>query len=770
MMKRRHFLQLTTSTFAAIALSHIDVRANRLHRALAQSTGRKLALLVGINQYSGSINPLNGCLNDVRLQYELLVHRYGFDPQDIVIVSDATLNLPAKEIITPPTRQAIIDAFQTHLGQAQPGDAVIFHYSGHGTYIRDPHPITYDSQADYPGEGSFENREGNNGAIVPVDFQDGTAPGEANVIMGSTIFLLCHALKTDNVTLVLDSCYSGGGVRGNLVYRATLDDIDLMPAQIEQDFQQQLIDDLGLTREQLQEMRQTGIAKGVAMTSARATQLAAETNIANFKSGIFTYLLTRYLWQTASSRPLGDVFVDLARITRSEADELGGSQDPIYFARPGTTLDTQPPYLINPTTPAADAVVRSILPDRTLEFWLGGMTPRGLEQTESIFELIDAGGNVIAQVKQTRRDGLRGYGQLVTPDDAEDAENIAVEPGMLMREYIRGIPTDIQLRVGLHESLGEDTALARQILAGFDRVEVVEEVNGETETDYLLGRFDETVQAVVEGQNRGNLADVFTLENGSIGLFANSLDPIPTTFGSQYEEMGQALERLSARLRLLLANRAIKTILNPNASELNVAVEVISMQRGGVGGTRSGSQSGANFQTSQIAQMRVGEEMSLRVTNNENRSLYVAVIATERDGDMFVYHPSHWDAPEIDAELSPEESIVIPKDDDVFYLPIQGPVGSFEVLVIASTEQLRDTLLSLQRLSDRSIRGGQLIPFAEADERSRSVRDSAFGIVADILGDLDRNAPAPYAARPGQYNVDTSTLAAFSVTIEVVEE
>jgi hypothetical protein len=168
--------------------------------------------------------------------------------------------------------------------------------------------------------------------------------------------------------------------------------------------------------------------------------------------------------------------------------------------------------------------------------------------------------------------------------------------------------------------------------------------------------------------------------------------------------------------------------------------------------------------------MQVGEEMSLRVTNREDRSLFVAVIAMERDGNMYLYHPSHWNVAELEAELSPGESVVIPKDDDVFYLPIQGPAGHFEVLVIASTEQLRDTLQSLRRLSDRTLGDrGQLIAFTPEEEQSRDPRGSSLGIVSDILGDLDRNASAAPALREEQYSVNTAQLAALSVVVEVVD-
>ncbi len=62
---RRHFLQFAGSTLATLGISQLNIQrqAESYGKVLAQSTPRKLALLVGINEYS--TQPLRGCVNDL---------------------------------------------------------------------------------------------------------------------------------------------------------------------------------------------------------------------------------------------------------------------------------------------------------------------------------------------------------------------------------------------------------------------------------------------------------------------------------------------------------------------------------------------------------------------------------------------------------------------------------------------------------------------------------------------------------------------------------
>lgn len=172
-IKRRHFLQFAGSSLAAIGLSQLDLirQANSYNQVLAQGTRRKLALLVGVNNYPAGISSLRGCLNDVEMQYELLVNRYGFNCHDIVRITDDT------EL--KPTRENILTVFEEHLiKQAKPGDIVVFHYSGHGSLVLDPDPI--------PEFGA------NNGTLIPYDARTGDA---VNDIMGKTIFFAHVCVK-----------------------------------------------------------------------------------------------------------------------------------------------------------------------------------------------------------------------------------------------------------------------------------------------------------------------------------------------------------------------------------------------------------------------------------------------------------------------------------------------------------------------------------------------------------------------------------------------
>lgn len=299
-IKRRQFIQFAGATLASLGLSHLDIQRQsfRYAKVLAQSTPRKLALLVGINNYASPYK-LQGCITDVNLQRELLINRFNFNPKDIITLTDAQAS-----------RQGILTAFEEHLiKQAKPGDVVVYHFSGHGSRVADPNSNEPDKL---------------NSTFVPFDTKETIVDGKKTVsdIMGHTLFLLMSAVNTDNLTVVLDSCHSGGGKRGNILVRSlpriSATDGSVSPSSVELEYQQQWLDRLKMSPETFKQLRSQGIAKGVVIASAARNQLAADTPFGGFSAGFFTYLMTQYLWQQTGSPPVVSAIANISRRTSIE--------------------------------------------------------------------------------------------------------------------------------------------------------------------------------------------------------------------------------------------------------------------------------------------------------------------------------------------------------------------------------------------------------------------------------------------------------------------
>ncbi len=101
------------------------------------------ALLVGINTYP--TQPLKGCVNDVKDMADFLVENCGFAMDEIRLLTDNRA-----------TKQEIVNRLQWLIQGVQPGDRIVFHYSGHGAQLPTRNP-----------EGEVDNLDE---IICPYDF------------------------------------------------------------------------------------------------------------------------------------------------------------------------------------------------------------------------------------------------------------------------------------------------------------------------------------------------------------------------------------------------------------------------------------------------------------------------------------------------------------------------------------------------------------------------------------------------------------------------
>lgn len=88
----------------------------------------KRALLVGCN-YPGTQCELKGCVNDVDRMRVLLVQRFGFRNDEILQLVDDD---PSSR---QPTGANIRQCLAKLIQGVRPGDAIVFHFSGHGTQV-----------------------------------------------------------------------------------------------------------------------------------------------------------------------------------------------------------------------------------------------------------------------------------------------------------------------------------------------------------------------------------------------------------------------------------------------------------------------------------------------------------------------------------------------------------------------------------------------------------------------------------------------------------
>jgi Caspase domain/Domain of unknown function (DUF4384) len=760
-LKRRHFLQLSGSTLAAIGLSQFDLfrQGNQYARVLAQDTPRKLALLVGINAYPSPVPRLQGSINDVYLQQELLIHRFGFNPSDILILTD--------DNDLKPTRDNIIQAYQSHLiDLARPGDVVVFHFSGHGALVQDPNPIGTESSVPYRY----------NGTLVPQDALPTPTRGNSD-IMGKTLFLLMTSVRTDNLTVVLDSCHSGATTRGNSTVRSAdnLLDRGRVPSEAELELQASLLANLGWTTDEFQKRRQQGIAKGVALGAASRyqeavdasfSQEALDTPFSRFHAGAFTYLLTRYLWQITRTEAVSSTEVNLKRSTQIMAIQHNRVQEPV-FDYASEADKTAPLYFTTPSSAFAEAVITKVT-ENQVEFWLGGTSVQNLEAEDTFYTLVSPSGQVLMQdesnpmlLKKVSRNGLYGYGQLVAGDMA------MIQPGILLREQVLGLPSNPTLKVQVDTALGTQTNEAKMALenvmissTGINRLEVYL-LSDQTETDYIFGRFTAENQAKLANIS-ASLRPETLPPLDTLGLFTPQEIPVANTFGITNESIAGAVARLKSKLTLFLTNKVLRGLASIN-SRLAVEGEIFTPDRPEVSIPIGASTSLSGYEQASFDSQtfKTNELIQIRVDNRERRQeLYLSCLAIYSDGELIVLYPGDWNVPEEAARIERNSSLTIPRQEDGVEFRLNG-TGFIEILTLVSTEPLRNTLKGLQTIArSRGVSRGWL-----------AVSDSEpFNLIRDLLGDVDQLSRSGnnVESSDSQSIIDTGVLSTLSTTIEII--
>ena len=653
-LKRRNFLQQAGWVLAALGISEAgwERLGDRYLQALAQPTARKLALLVGVDQYSGSA--LHGCVTDVELQRELLVYRFGFQPSDILTLTDSQA-----------TRENIETAFVTHLTQqAKPGDAVVFHFSGCGSRLSLGESLTV-----------MQN------SLVPVDdVVPNLGNRVVNDILEETLLLLMRSLKTESAIAILDTSYHYPGINpaGNFQIRTRPRPIVASPS----------VGELGL-RDRLKLPSNQIYAPTTILTAASPTQFATEIQWNGFTAGLFTYALTQTLWWANSPSNLQ---VSFSRAASQVEQITGRAQQPQIHsddlkARSGMFGTS----MLNLSADGAVSVVED--GGKTVQLWLAGLPPEVLECCGgSVFSSVSSEGGRLLLLRRT---GLTAKAQVL---DGKIPGQLTA--GDLVREEIRVLPRNIGLTVALNSDLERiervDATSAFAILAQ------VSAVAGDQRADYRFGRVPETTSSqAAAGYEAG-------LYRGRYGLFSLGETLIPHTEGDGGEAVKLAVQRLTPQLQTLLAMKLLRLTANEGSSRLKVRAMLATLApqaetvagRSPVRGTGDGlsSRYGESEKSGSlgILSVKAGSLIQYRLYNDGDLPVYFMVFRSDSSGLLLVLNSDgETSVPMPMQTIAPGANLSLPQ------ARAMGPEASraivlAETLIIFSESPFDRTLAALQ--------------------------------------------------------------------------
>ena len=176
----------------------------------SHSFAARKALLIGVENYKNlpatlngrRLSNLKGPENDVKLMKKRLISYYGFLEDEIKVLMSNNA-----------TRENIETDFNNWLVKGtKNGDLVVFYFSGHGSTV-----------PDYNGDEDDEKDE----VLLTYDMDPN---GGYNIIVDDELGMWLEKLNGRTAVVMVDSCYSGGVVRG---IGEEIKSLDETPARME---------------------------------------------------------------------------------------------------------------------------------------------------------------------------------------------------------------------------------------------------------------------------------------------------------------------------------------------------------------------------------------------------------------------------------------------------------------------------------------------------------------------------------------------------------
>lgn len=691
---RRNFLKGTGGVFTTLGLSDalIHLLDPGVGTAMAQPSPRKLALLVGINQYQNraKLPDLKGCVMDLFLVRNLLIYRFGFNPADIIMLRNEEA-----------TRDAIEQLFQSHLiDQAQSSDVVFFHFSGFGRYFL--------PQSENMSNGTERQRAQQYG-LIPFDVVAAPVNTEkqvkTNAILQDTLYLLLQSLKTERVVTILDTGFHFPGTsilehsRVRALPAKRLQDI----SKAEYDFQEQLLNHTKIKRSQLTDQRKG--PPGAVVTAAYLQQSGVELAWSGFEAGALTYALTQELWHTVPSSVFSS---QLSRCSEFLAKSVSLTQQPELTGHKKLTLTRDVMGL--PQGISGDGIVFD--PDgkgRVADIWLGGLAPVLLKDDDNsaYFSVVSAtpSSTTPSLIKLSSRKGLAGTVRLLKGDPLVEGEQL--------KERFRIIGRSQPLSLALSSKLERvELVDATSVFSGIGSL--VKVVNRDEAADIVLTKLERQVPQEARENSSESSDSPNTSESKQVYYCLCSLagDVFPNTVSDKAEAIKNKEQPFLPTLQALSLRNYFDLLVNPTTTELAVSASLSMVTESGAKNsllTKSSSvfAKGVNTITSditpgQILTLSIDTPIQFCLSNGGSTPVYAYVFAVDaRPTPLVIFN----------AVNTPEETMarngfqsftiepgvdrVLPSETDGFDLYGPSGIGNIYILFTNTPLPLADKAINV---------------------------------------------------------------------------
>ncbi len=639
---RRQFLQAGLTSLIGWQFLTRDRVAFAAEQFVRQANGtqRKRALLIGINQYdakedSNSQNPasgwlpLHGCVNDVELQKELLIYRFGFAPQDIVTLTDREA-----------TRSNIASAITEHLvAQTLPDDLVIVHFSGHGS------------------------RLGNYNTLVPVDSGLPQNLESLRDITEQEWQSWLQAIATDRLLNIIDAgfYYPNMSVIGNFRLRSRVGLKKWQPVIEASNNQPINLKPLGTT-----------------LRAASGDMLCADAQWSGFSSGAFTYALVQQLWQITPASTIHVVMSDLATTLDRQAlhndnltidKQVANIVDDAKQKAIATGRSTFAALLPIPDFSSDGAIVSSTGDRYTADVHLAGLPIAVLSNyaAGTILHVMTAA-SVSGTVQLKSRDGFNGKVEVLS----DRSSNPKLEAGQLLQEAVRGISHNLKLAIALDIDLSKIERV--DATSAFSTLPNMFGVNSNEQcADCLFG---------VQSASYGLFTVGHTPILGSFGSVGESV-------GVAIKRLQPFLENLLAAKLIRTTENQASTHLDTHITfKAIIGVDERSVTMASKSAARALLvPKNAAINTVRTKPINIGDRLEIQIENFSEYPLYTRIFCLDPRSKILT--PNFIVTPYAnDGIIPPLETLTIPYPKTPMNWTVSAPKGMVDVYVIISRSPL----------------------------------------------------------------------------------